>query len=228
MLQDPALYRLRTRVRFAGEAVDETSMHIGFRYFHFDAHQGFFFNGKPLKLQGVCLHQDHAGVGVAVPDSLWEFRLRKLKELGVNAIRCSHMVRRMAAAVKRLDDTRPVTAAMNDGVFATVNVSQAVDVVGFNYQQNEYDRFHAANPTLPILSSEDTSSFMTRGEYRTDREKNIMGSYDEEPASWGATHREATGATLAIFYIAETRSRSSSSSGEKPEYRLEKQRNRFI
>lgn len=268
-LKDPALYRLRTRVRLAGAAVDEQSMHIGFRYFHFDADRGFFFNGQPLKIQGVCLHQDHAGVGVAVPDSLWEFRLRKLKELGVNAIRCSHnapakelldvadrlgllvmdenrnfntgedtmrqldwlvrrdrsrpsvilwsvfneepvqgtevgyeMVRRMVAAVKRLDDTRPVTAAMNDGMFATVNVSQAVDVVGFNYQQNEYDRFHAANPTLPMLSSEDTSSFMTRGEYRTDLEKHIMGSYDEEPASWGATHREAWKAIAERPFVA--------------------------
>ena len=47
-----------------------------------------------------------------------------------------------------------------------MNVSQAVDVVGFNYQPNQYDRFHAANPDLPIISSEDTSAFMTRGDYR--------------------------------------------------------------
>lgn len=46
---------------------------------------------------------------------------------------------------------------------AVPDVSQAVDVVGFNYQQNEYDRFHAANPGLPMLSSEDTSSFWLDG-----------------------------------------------------------------
>ena len=73
------------------------------------------------------------------------------------------MVRRMVAEVKALDDSRPVTAAMNAGLYAPKNVSQAVDVVGFNYQPGEYDRFHAANPHLPMISSEDTSAFMTRG-----------------------------------------------------------------
>ncbi len=49
------------------------------------------------------------------------------------------MVRRMAAVVKRLDKTRPVTAAMSGGHKTPINVSQAVDVVGFNYNQNVYD-----------------------------------------------------------------------------------------
>lgn len=52
------------------------------------------------------------------------------------------MVRRMVAAVKALDLTRPVTATMNDGMFAPMNASQAVDVVGFNYQQDRYDSCH--------------------------------------------------------------------------------------
>ena len=52
--------------------------------------EGFFLNDQPLKLKGVCNHQDHAGVGVAVPDSLWDFRIRRLKEMGANAYRCSH------------------------------------------------------------------------------------------------------------------------------------------
>ncbi|MEG1750110.1 MAG: glycoside hydrolase family 2 TIM barrel-domain containing protein, partial [Tannerellaceae bacterium] len=47
-------------------------------------------NNKPLKIKGVCNHQDHAGVGVAVPDALWRFRLLKLKEMGVNGYRCAH------------------------------------------------------------------------------------------------------------------------------------------
>jgi beta-galactosidase len=66
------------------------SLHTGFRTIRFDAAQGFFLNGVHVKLQGVCIHQDHAGVGVAVPDSVWQYRLRRLKELGVNAIRFSH------------------------------------------------------------------------------------------------------------------------------------------
>ena len=43
-----------------------------------------------MKLKGTCNHIDHAGVGVAVPASLWEFRVRKLKEMGSNAYRCAH------------------------------------------------------------------------------------------------------------------------------------------
>ena len=42
----------------------------GFRTIRFDAKEGFFLNDQPLKLQGTCNHQDHAGVGVAVPDSI--------------------------------------------------------------------------------------------------------------------------------------------------------------
>lgn len=52
--------------------------------------EGFLVDGKKVELLGVDLHQDHAGVGVAVPKGLIEYRLRKLKEMGVNAIRCSH------------------------------------------------------------------------------------------------------------------------------------------
>lgn len=265
-INDPALwsiektnlYRVTTRVLQAGKAVDETTLHTGFRTIRFDAAQGFFLNGVHVKLQGVCIHQDHAGVGVAVPDSVWEYRLRRLKELGVNAIRFSHnapaaevldmvdrmgfvvmdenrnfnpspdymkqlewmvkrdrhhpgvvlwsvfneepvqatevgyeMVRRMSAAVKALDDTRPVTAAMNGGFLTELNVSHAVDVVGANYQVPDYDKYHKAYPNKPFTSSEDTSAFMTRGEYKTVKEKNLIASYDDDAAQWGNTHRDA-------------------------------------
>lgn len=88
-LEDPALYRVAVRVTSA-EGTDEASTACGFRTLRFDAKRGFFLNGRPLKIQGVCGHQDHAGVGVAVPDSLWEFRIRKLKEMGANAYRTAH------------------------------------------------------------------------------------------------------------------------------------------
>lgn len=85
----PNLYKVTTTV-VSGGKVDEVSTKCGFRTIRFDATKGFFLNDQPLKLQGVCDHQDHAGVGVAVPDALWEFRLRKLKEMGTNAFRCAH------------------------------------------------------------------------------------------------------------------------------------------
>ena len=250
------LYTVETAIKRDGQIVDATTEHCGFRTIRFDSDKGFFLNDKPVKLRGTCNHQDHAGVGVALPDSLWEFRLRKLKEMGSNACRCAHnppsrefldicdrlgilvmdenrnfncspeyvrqlewmvrrdrnhpsvilwsvfneepmqateqgyeMVLRMAAAVKRLDTTRPVTAAMSGGLGSRINVSYAVDVVGFNYQQGGYDGFHKAHPDKAITSSEDTSAFMVRGEYI--RKPNVIGSYDDEHASWGATHRVA-------------------------------------
>ncbi len=62
----------------------------GFRTIRFDPDKGFFLNDRPLKLLGTCNHQDSAGVGVAVPDSIWDFRVRRLKEMGSNAFRCAH------------------------------------------------------------------------------------------------------------------------------------------
>jgi beta-galactosidase len=81
---------VRTVVKRAGVVVDELTIHNGFRTIRFDPDKGFFLNDKPVKLKGTANHQDHAGVGVAVPDALWDFRIRRLKEMGSNAYRCSH------------------------------------------------------------------------------------------------------------------------------------------
>ena len=101
------------------------------------------------------------------------------------------MVRRMVSEVRRLDLTRPVTAAMNGGMSNAEGVFEAVDVMGFNYCDHAYDSFHAKHPHLPVFSSEDTSAFMTRGEYANDPERNVVSSYDSEFASWGHSHRKA-------------------------------------
>lgn len=89
-VDEPNLYKVRTTVLQDGKAVDAVETQTGFRTIRFDAKQGFFLNDQPLKLKGTSNHQDHAGVGVAVPDSIWEFRLRKLKEMGSNAFRSAH------------------------------------------------------------------------------------------------------------------------------------------
>jgi beta-galactosidase len=86
----PNLYEVRTTVLSENRPMDTVSTICGFRTIRFDAKEGFFLNDRPLKLQGTCNHQDHAGVGVAVPDSIQEFRIRKLKEMGSNAYRTSH------------------------------------------------------------------------------------------------------------------------------------------
>ena len=268
-IETPNLYSVKTQVFSSGKLLDEVTTPAGFRTQRFDADKGFFLNNQHVKLKGVCIHQDHAGVGVAVPYGVVQYRLQRLKDLGCNAIRCSHnaqdkafyelcdrmgfllmdenrvfnaspihmaelewlvrrdrnhpsiilwsvfneepiqgteqgyeMVRRMSALVKTLDTTRPVTAAMNDGLFTPLNVSHAVDVVGLNYQYQSYDAFHKAHPDVPMTSSEDASAFMLRGEYTTVKDKNLVASYDDDAAYWGTTHRAGWKAIAERDFVA--------------------------
>jgi len=253
----PNLYEVRTMVLSDNQPVDAVSTICGFRTIRFDVKEGFFLNDQPLKLQGTCNHQDHAGVGVAVPDSIQDFRIRKLKEMGANAYRTSHnppsrelldicdqlgmlvmdetrhfnaspeylkqlewlvrrdrnhpsvilwslfneeglevneegmeMTRAMNEVVKRLDTTRPTTGAQNkgqlgrDGKANPKNAAWTMDVVGINYQASDYDKILAAYPDKPIVSTEDTSQVMTRGEYATDYSRNIVAAYDDVYPGW--------------------------------------------
>ena len=89
-LENPYLYTLRSTVLLNNKPVDQVSTNFGVRTIRFDADRGFFLNGKQVKIKGTCNHQDHAGVGIAMPDRLIEWRLEKLKEMGSNAYRCAH------------------------------------------------------------------------------------------------------------------------------------------
>jgi beta-galactosidase len=89
-LETPVLHRLLTVVKHNGAIVDRVETPFGIRSAHFDPDKGFFLNGKRVELKGTNNHQDHAGVGVAVPDALQEFRIGRLKELGSNAYRTAH------------------------------------------------------------------------------------------------------------------------------------------
>jgi beta-galactosidase len=89
-LDDPYLYHLKTELHCGDRPVDGCETSFGLRTLRFDAQQGFFLNEQPVKLKGACNHQDHAGVGVAIPDRLYEYRIRRLQEMGCNAYRCSH------------------------------------------------------------------------------------------------------------------------------------------
>ena len=70
--------------------MDRVETEFGLRTIAFDPEKGFLLNGKPYVIKGTCNHQDHAGVGAAMPDALQYFRVKKLKEMGSNAIRTSH------------------------------------------------------------------------------------------------------------------------------------------
>ena len=261
-VDNPKLYTLKVEVLDeSGEVIDAHSERIGFRTFHVDADKGFFLNGRRLVVMGTCNHQDHAGVGVALPDSVIYYRIKRLKEMGTNAYRCAHnlpnkeildacdelgmivmdenrrfesndeilnnldimvrrdrnhpsvifwslfneeplqnteegakIYRRMKAHVRRLDDSRLITGAINGRMEGT---GLEMDVTGINYTMNQYaladralEKFHESYPNQPIIGSENNSAVTTRGCYKSDRDvAQVLANYDEEAVPWGNTVR---------------------------------------
>lgn len=90
--ETPNLYRIETVLRNprTHAILDRTNHHTGFRWFRFDAAQGFFLNGKPYKLRGICRHQDQKPIGVALTDEMHRRDMLLMKEMGANFIRISH------------------------------------------------------------------------------------------------------------------------------------------
>ncbi|PBI94407.1 Beta-galactosidase [Flavobacterium sp. ACN2] len=89
-IDSPNLYQLITEIKKDGEVIDSYKTSFGIRTIEFNPENGFFLNGKPVKLKGTNNHQDHAGIGTALPDEIQYYRIAKLKEMGSNAYRCSH------------------------------------------------------------------------------------------------------------------------------------------
>lgn len=87
---DPYLYKVETTVKVNGQVTDVYMTTTGIRDVAFDADKGFLLNGEPVKLKGVNMHQDHAGVGAAIPEALMAWRIQQLKKFGCNAYRSSH------------------------------------------------------------------------------------------------------------------------------------------
>jgi len=254
-LEAPHLYRLKTIVEMKGHATDQDETNFGVRTARFDADKGFLLNGKPIKIKGTCNHQDHAGVGSALPDRLQAYRIERLKEMGSNAYRTAHnpptaelldvcdrlgmlvldetrmfssspeglselerMVRRdrnhpsvviwsianeerqqgtergarigttMKRLIRKLDPSRPITAAMNASWGQ--GLSTVVDVQGFNYKESDIDAFRAKFPKQPLLGTETASTVSTRGIYADDRVKGYVSAYDVNKPKWGATAEE--------------------------------------
>jgi beta-galactosidase len=86
----PAVYKLRTELLVKGRVVDKVETVTGFRDFRFDARTGFWLNGQNIKINGVCMHHDMGCLGAALHEDALHRQLLKLKEMGCNAIRCSH------------------------------------------------------------------------------------------------------------------------------------------
>ena len=95
----PYLYTLTVRLFYDGELSDVVTRRFGVRTLEFSPEKGLLLNGEAVKLRGANMHLDHAGVGVAVPDELWRYRISRLQEYGFNAVRTSHN----CASVSMLD-----------------------------------------------------------------------------------------------------------------------------
>ena len=89
-IDTPNLYCLITTIRSGVTPVDRYQTNFGVRTVRWDPATGFWLNGQNIKIKGTNNHQDHAGVGVALPDGLQEYRLRRLKAMGSNAYRTAH------------------------------------------------------------------------------------------------------------------------------------------
>lgn len=89
-LEERNMYRLVTEVEAEGVATDRFETRFGIRTLRFDAATGFYLNGRNVKIKGTCNHQDHAGLGVALPDAAQRFRVKTLQAMGCNAWRSTH------------------------------------------------------------------------------------------------------------------------------------------
>ncbi|MBC7743718.1 MAG: DUF4982 domain-containing protein [Flavobacterium sp.] len=89
--ENPNLYAIITTIADnSGKIIDKVSNSIGFRWYRFDAENGFFLNGKPYKLIGASRHQDYAGIGNALTDDYHINDVMYLKNMGANFLRVAH------------------------------------------------------------------------------------------------------------------------------------------
>ncbi len=249
--ENPNLYYCRTTVYRGKEAVDESTVHFGFRTIHFDADKGFFLNGKHVVIKGVCCHEDYGLQGKAVFDRIKRYRVKLLKGMGANAYRTSHysqsdqtldeldrqgmlimdetrwfgscdeymqqletlvkkdrnrpgvimwsifneerlagtelglkFAEKMSALVRRLDPTRPVTSA-SDARPDTVKCFVAQDIIGLNYNLDNFDALHEKFPKMPIFSSENCAAGTTRGWYLEDEpNRAALSCLDHSMNAW--------------------------------------------
>ncbi len=125
---DPYIYKVRTQLIVKGKVVDEVETTTGFRDFRFDDATGFWLNGKNIKINGVCMHHDLGCLGAALNEDALHRQLLKLKQMGCNAIRCSH------------NPPAPELLAMCD-TMGFIVMDESFDMWRRRKTQNDYARF---------------------------------------------------------------------------------------
>lgn len=118
------------------------------------------------------------------------------------------LTRHIVATLKEYDNTRPVTAGCNETrPHNNLLRSGALDIVGFNYHEQDYDSVRVWYPDMPFIGSETASSLNSRGFYLHpssevhvvperwdlpyDTDHHQCSAYDNSRAPWATLHEEA-------------------------------------
>ena len=88
--EDPYRYKLKAELKENGKVIDQQTVTYGIRSFSFDAEKGFVLNGKPLLINGACVHHDDGVLGAMAFDAAEIRKVCQMKEAGFNLIRTSH------------------------------------------------------------------------------------------------------------------------------------------
>ncbi len=257
-IESPCLYEIQTTIFGDDQQLDTQTTRFGFRTIHFSAQNGFFLNGRSVKIKGVCCHQDYGLTGKAMPDRVHHYRLRRLKEMGANGYRAAHyppaeatmdaldelgflvmdetrwfsstpeglaqletmlkrdrnhpsvilwsmgneeplhrteagrrIMERMTAFVHQYDTSRPVTTAISHQPLQAPAVA-ASEVIGINYNLEQFDQLHALYPEKPIVVSECCAVGTTRGWYWPDDTKRGYFSAYDHVVGFSPNDREDT------------------------------------
>lgn len=89
-VEQPYLYTAVVSVAVEGQIRDSRKIPIGFRTVEATTEHGLLLNGKPIKLNGVCRHQDFGGIGNAISRSHMEQDMALIREIGANSVRLAH------------------------------------------------------------------------------------------------------------------------------------------
>lgn len=319
----PHIYTVKSEILLDGKVVDEVETTTGFRDFRFDT-SGFWLNGRNVKLNGVCDHHDLGCLGAAFNEDAMHRKLLKFKQMGVNALRCTHnppapevlnmcdtmgivvidesfdmwrrkktrndyaryfdewherdladmvlrdrnhpsvlvwsignevleqwssadadeltleqanlilnaghkveksadthpnalLTQHLAQIVRRLDNTRPITAGCNEpDPNNHLFKSGAIDLIGFNYHHQWMKDVPEKFPGKPFYMSESVSALQTRGFYPQQGDTILMmperwdkaytdptmmcSAYDNQHVPWGCTHEQSLDAVKHTPY----------------------------
>lgn len=89
-IKQPNLYKAITKLYKNGKLEDQIETTFGIRSIEVKPNDGFYLNGKKIKLKGVCLHHDLGALGSAVNEAAIRRQILLMQDMGANAIRTSH------------------------------------------------------------------------------------------------------------------------------------------